>query len=238
MSESRDTRLAGERLARCLGAMRDHAVDALLLSRAANMRYACGARRIYSSGTRPFAPTCLVTAPGDVHVLGVGDAGVPAHVAAGNRHAARWHADDVAATVTRILGGGRKRIGVDGMSVGQRAVLQSAMPDVEWVDGDAVMRGARAVKTATELEALAEADRIAGVVGDLLAGEFEPGMTPTGLRARAAGAVAGAGAVLAASPRVETGPGGLRAEIAVLVDGYAGEAVVVAPGQRAAEAGA
>ena len=56
-------------------------------------------------------------------------------------------------------------------------------------------------------------------------------MTATGLRATAAAAVAGAGAVLAASPRLEVGDG-LRAEVCLLVDGYAGEAAAVAPADR------
>ena len=136
MAETRDDRLHPARLARCLGAMREHDLDALVLSRAANVRYASGARRIYSAGTRPFSPACLVTAGGVVHVLGIGDAGVPAHVPAADRHLGRWHAADVAATLARIIGSGRLRVGVDGMSVAQRAVLEAALPAAVWADAD------------------------------------------------------------------------------------------------------
>ena len=237
MAESRDTRLHPGRLPRCLGAMREHDLDALVLSRAANVRYASGARRIYSAGTRPFSPACLVTAGGEVHVLGIGDAGVPEHVPAANRHPARWHAADVAATVARIIGGGRLRVGVDGMSVAQRAVLEAALPGAVWADADAAMSAARAAKTAGELEVLAEADRLAGDIVAMLVPQFEAGMAETGLRATAAAAVAGAGAVLAASPRLDLRDG-LRAEVCLLVDGYAGEAAAVAPAGRGAAADA
>ena len=237
MAESRDARLHPARLARCLDAMRERDIDALVLSRAANVRYASGARRIYSAGTRPFAPACVVTADGEVHVLGIGDAGVPAHVPAANRHRARWQATDVGATVARILGGGRLRVGVDGMSVGQRPVLEAALPGAVWADADAAMRAARAVKTAAELEVLAEADRFAGEVSGILLREFEAGVAETGLRATAAAAVAGVGAVLAVSPRLDLRDG-LCTEVCLLVDGYAGEAVVVAPADRSAAAAA
>jgi hypothetical protein len=50
--------------------------------------------------------------------------------------------------------------------------------------------------------------------------------------------VAGAGAVVAASPRLDVSGGGLGAEISLLVDGYAGEVAVVAPADRGAAAAA
>lgn len=40
---------------RCFAAMRDNDVDVLLLGREANSRYAAGARRLWFSGTRPYA---------------------------------------------------------------------------------------------------------------------------------------------------------------------------------------
>src|SRR5262249_11248259 len=75
------TRLRAQRRSRCLEAMERHGLDVLVLGRDANARYVAGARRLWTAGTRAFAPTCvLVRATGDVHLLSTWDDGIPEEI--------------------------------------------------------------------------------------------------------------------------------------------------------------
>ena len=60
------TRLRAERHARLLRAVREEQLDALVLGREANARYASGARRLWTAGSRPFGPGCVLLAETDV----------------------------------------------------------------------------------------------------------------------------------------------------------------------------
>ena len=77
--------MRARRRSRCLEAMERHGLDLLLLGREGNARYVSGARRLWTAGTRPFSPTCVVVrATGDVHLLSTWDDGIPAEIAREN----------------------------------------------------------------------------------------------------------------------------------------------------------
>src|SRR5580658_7955473 len=70
--------LRAARRRRALDAMDAHGIDALLLGREANARYVAGAQRLWTAGTRPFGPGCvLVRATGAVHLVSTWDEGIP-----------------------------------------------------------------------------------------------------------------------------------------------------------------
>src|SRR4051812_666695 len=74
-------RLRAARRARLLAAMADHDVDVLVLGRPASVAYASGARQLWTAGSRPFGPACVVVGEtGRVHLLSVDDDGVPPEV--------------------------------------------------------------------------------------------------------------------------------------------------------------
>ena len=50
-----------ERRARCLAQMDEHGIDVLVLGREANVRFASGARRLWTAGTRPFSRSLLTS---------------------------------------------------------------------------------------------------------------------------------------------------------------------------------
>ena len=63
-------------------AMADSDTDVLMLGRSGNSRWVTGAESLSVSGTRPFAPGCVVVRePASVHLLSITDEGVPPDIA-------------------------------------------------------------------------------------------------------------------------------------------------------------
>ena len=61
-----------EHLDRALAAMADAGIDALILGRAGNARFVSNAEVLSLTGTRPFAPGCVVVrTTGKVHLLSI-----------------------------------------------------------------------------------------------------------------------------------------------------------------------
>src|SRR5262245_38352022 len=84
--------LRRERLQRVLAEMERRDLDVLLLGREANARFAAGARRLWTAGTRPFAPGCvIVRATEDVHLLSVWDDGIPAEIPNDHIYGISWN---------------------------------------------------------------------------------------------------------------------------------------------------
>src|SRR5438270_8996438 len=153
---------------RVLREMAAHGVDVLLLGREANARYVSGARRLFLAGERAFAPGCVVVREtGAVHLLSATDFGIPAEVPRDNLYAPSWNPATVVGRVTAIPGVNRARtIGVDGLT----PLFEALLPDAELVDGEAVMRTARRVKTPAEIALIRAA---ATVAASMVAAAFE-----------------------------------------------------------------
>src|SRR5439155_22686907 len=139
-------------------------VDVLLLGREANARYAGGVPRLWTSGTRPFAPGCVVVrATEAVHLLSTWDDGVPDDIPHDHLFAFTWNPMNLVGSVARIPGVGEaRRVGVDGMSPLFAQLLPNAAPHAELVDGQRIMRRVRRVKSDAEVACINDALAVAG----------------------------------------------------------------------------
>jgi Xaa-Pro dipeptidase len=134
-------------------------VDLLVLGREANARYVSGANRLWLAGTRPFAPSCvLVGATGALHLLSVTDDGVPSDIPREHLYPISWNpANLVAAVAAAVAGTAVRRVGVDGMSPLFALLFRAAFPDAELVDGEALVRAVRRVKSDEDVAGIRDA---------------------------------------------------------------------------------
>ncbi len=148
-------RLRDERRARCLAAMAANDLDVLVLGREGNGRYVSGARRLWTAGTRPFAPaTVLVRETQEVFLMSTWDDGIPDDIALDHLYALSWNPMSFVDALTRAGVGSARRVGIDGMSPMFRALLPMAMPSAAFVDAQSVMREVRMCKTSDEIQCL------------------------------------------------------------------------------------
>ena len=76
-----DAALRRARRSRVLDEMEAAGIDLLVLGREGNARYVSGAPRLWTAGSHPFGPGCvLVRATGAVHFLSTWDEGVPEEI--------------------------------------------------------------------------------------------------------------------------------------------------------------
>jgi Xaa-Pro dipeptidase len=187
---------AAEHRERVRAAMDAADVDLLVLGREANARYVSGANRLWLAGTRPFAPSCvLVGATGALHLLNVTDDGVPSDIPRAHLYPISWNpANLVAAVAAAADGVAVRRIGVDGMSPLFALLFRGAFPDAELVDGEALLRAVRRIKSVEDVAAIRDAVAVTeaalatvrdaarpGVDAVTLAGVFEERMGALGV---------------------------------------------------------
>jgi Xaa-Pro aminopeptidase len=156
-------RMRALRRSRCLEAMERHGLDLLLLGREANARYVSGARRLWTAGTRPFAPGCVVVrATGDVHLLSTWDDGIPAEIPRENLFGVTWNPLNLVTAVKAAAAPDvTRRIGVDSMTPLFARLLSSAFPAAEIVDASAALWSARSTKLADEIACIRTAVAVA-----------------------------------------------------------------------------
>jgi len=153
------------RRTRVLAAMREHGLDACLFGREANVRYACGARRLWTAQSRPFSPTCVIVRDTEaIHLLSFSASaeGIPEELRPDDVFPVTWNpqrfADHVAATPGLREA---RRVGVDGMTPAFRRLLEALSPGVEWVPAEPVMRALRRRKLPEEVACIRTAAAIA-----------------------------------------------------------------------------
>jgi Xaa-Pro aminopeptidase len=179
-------RLRRERLERLCAEMEREQLDALLLGREANARYASGARRLWTAGMRPFGPGCAVLREGpEVHLLSTWDEGIPPEIPREHLLQTTWDPARLAERLARIPGlAGARRVGVDGMTPLFERLLPAALPGAQWVDASPALQRARARKTPDELECLRTALAVAeGALAAVVPG-IRPGADERALRGR------------------------------------------------------
>jgi Xaa-Pro aminopeptidase len=229
-------------LKRVLDAMARDDVDVLLLGREGNARYVSGTARLFLATERPFAPGCVVVRPtGAVHLLSVGvPAGWEAD-AVGRLYPITWNPGALVGGIAALPGvAGARRVGVDGMTPLFEQILGACFADATLVDGEALVRAARRVKTADELDAIRAAIAVAHDVMAAARGAARSGASERGVVAVAMEAMARAGVATASfEPVVRRVHGVTAIDVGVLRDGWEGglartEPDISAPGEHVA----
>lgn len=172
-------RLRAQRRRAVLAAMAEAGLDVLVLGREDNARYVSGARRLWTSGTRPFGPGCVVVADGGrVHLLSTWTDGVPAEIPFDACYGLSWDGATVASRLAAIDGVARAtRIGVDGMTVGAARLLGHVAPHATVVDAGVLLARVRAVKHPDELACLRTAVAAAESAAVAAGEHLSPGHT-------------------------------------------------------------
>jgi Xaa-Pro aminopeptidase len=119
-------------------------LDAMVLGREANARLVADTRRLYLSGSRAFAPGCVVVGE-EVYVLANSDDAVPGGFPRDHLFGITWNPEKLAVALAAIPGlRDARRIGVDGMTPMMYALLTSVAPNCELVDAEEVLQQLRA----------------------------------------------------------------------------------------------
>lgn len=149
-------RLRRERRQRLLEAMAAAGVDVLMLGRPSNVAFASGARQLWTSGTRPFSPACVVVAAtGRVHLLSTWDEGVPDEIPHGDLFGLSWNPSVSIARLRSIDGlSTATRVATDGWGTGTPSLVSALCPDAQVHDGAQVLRQARGAKSPDEMACL------------------------------------------------------------------------------------
>ena len=130
------TRLRQERRRRLFDAMDAARLDAVVLGRSGNVRYASGARQLWRAGTFPFAPVCVVVRSTErVHLLSVWDEGIPPEIGHEDLYGMFWNPAHLLAALGAIPGlAASRRVGTDSLSPFFAQVLPTVVPTAELAD--------------------------------------------------------------------------------------------------------
>lgn len=206
---------------RVLDAMASAGIDVLVLGRQDNAGYACGMRRLWTAGTRPFGAGCIVVgSTRRVHALSSWDDGIEPPMSFDDLYPLTWNPRIMAASMASIEGLSEARhIGVDELTPSFRRAAASFAPEAEVVAVDDLMAGVRRHKLPGEVEAIGRACAAAwvGVAAALGTPEHDdPGRA-------AIKALAGRGVTVPSSGvRTERRDRGLVVDIGVICDLYEG----------------
>jgi Xaa-Pro aminopeptidase len=169
---------------RVLAAMAAQGVDLLLLGRQGNARYVAGHRPIWRAVVTPWAPFAALRSDGAVHLLHTTwDDGVPEEIPRENLSGLSWNPRVIVGDIAGIPGlAEARRIATDGMSGGLGMLLGHLAADAELVDGEALMRSVRAVKSPDEVECLRTSIALTEGALTAAAAEIGPGVDPARLK--------------------------------------------------------
>ena len=206
---------------RVLDAMSDAGIDILVLGRQDNAGYACGMRRLWTAGTRPFGAGCIVVgATPRIHALSSWEAGIESPMTLDDLYPLTWNPRIMAASMAGVGGLAEAgRIGVDELTPSFRRAAAGFAPRAEIVPADDLMARVRHHKFPGEIEAISRACAAAWV-GVYAALGASGGPDPA---AAAIEALAGVGVTVPSSGvHVERRGEGLAIDIGVLRALYEG----------------
>jgi Xaa-Pro dipeptidase len=234
--------LRAARRRRVLAAMDEHDIDALLLGREANARYVAGAQRLWTAGTRPFGPGCVVVrGSGAIHLVSTWDEGIPDDIPHDHLFGITWNPGNLLAWLQGIDGlAGARRIGTDSLTPRFARLLPKIFPSADLVDAEPALEAARRIKAPEEIDAIRTALAVAQTALAAAVTEVRPGVSERHLAAVFMDAMARQGvttpatqhvAWIASSPRrasrsgtQTTGADDLVAfDAGVVAGGYVGE---------------
>jgi Xaa-Pro aminopeptidase len=158
-----DDALRLARRARVLDGMEEADIDVLVVGREANARYVSGAPRLWTAGSRPFGPGCvLVRATGSVHLLSTWDEGIPDDIPHENLYGISFNALNFLKVLQGIEGAATARtVATDALTPSAAQLLPKAFPSAELIDAEPLLRQARRVKTTGEVDAIRAAVSVA-----------------------------------------------------------------------------
>jgi Xaa-Pro aminopeptidase len=154
-------------------------LDVLVLGRPASISYATGSRQLWTAGTRPFGPGCVVVrAPGKVHILATWDEGVPPEITHDELFGLSWNPAILMSRVQSIPGlEGARRVGTDGWAPGIDEMGAALFPGAELVDANPLLDRVRVPKTADEIACIVIAGGIAESALTAMIAALQPGVT-------------------------------------------------------------
>lgn len=172
-------RLRVERRRRLIDGMDEAGVDVLVLGQGPNVIYASGYRPLWTAGSRPFAPSCVVFRSDErIHLLSTWDEGVPADIDRSRLFGLSWNPKVAAERLSAVPGlADARRIGVDGTSSSFSALVSRLAPSAEVVDARDLLRTARGVKTVDELACIETACAVAEAGLEAMVVQCRPGTT-------------------------------------------------------------
>jgi Xaa-Pro aminopeptidase len=219
-----------------LDAMDARDVDVLLLGREANARFVSGAERLFLAGERAFAPGCVVARGArDVYLLSTGDAGIPPEVARANLYPLSWNPANLFGRIAALPGvAGARRVGVDGLTPLFEQLIGAFFAGAELVDGEALLRDVRRVKTPDDVALVRAAITVAEhVMADARAAAHD-GAPDAAIVAVAMASMASHGVTTAAfEPVVRRTSDVVAIDIGVLRHGWEGGLARTTPGAPA-----
>jgi Xaa-Pro aminopeptidase len=214
---------------RVFDAMATAGFDVLVLGRRDSVAYATGARSLWTAGTRPFGPACvLVESPRSTHILSSWDEGIPPEIPFDHLYGVTWNGAILAGALAGIPGlAAASRIGVDALSLGIERMVRRLAPEAALVPADDLMRAVRALKLPAEVARIRAAVAVARLGMEAAGAAVADGAGSTVVRAAALAAVAGLGVTVPTSGVAVTQPGpgagsAAHVDIGLLVDGYEG----------------
>ena len=178
-------RLRRQRRLRLFDALAAEGMDALVLGRPANVRYASGARQLWRAGSAPFGPACVVVRETKrVHLLSVWDEGIPPEIEHEDLYPLTWNPANLLAALKAIPGlATARRLGTDGLNPMSAQLLHNVAPSAELVDAAPALWRARRTKTSDELACLRTAAALAEAALQGMRERVEPGVSERGLLA-------------------------------------------------------
>jgi Xaa-Pro dipeptidase len=146
----------------CLTEMERRGIDALVLGREANARAVSGADRLWLSGTRPFAPGCVVVRKtAGVHLLANSNDGFE-EFPTDHLYPVTWNPAKLLGALRAIPGlTDARTVGVDGMSPAMDALFGELLPRAELADAGPIFAEVWRVPSADKVQAVEEAARVA-----------------------------------------------------------------------------
>ena len=224
-----DAELRSARRDRVFDTMATAGLDVLVLGRGDSVAYATGVRSLWTAGSRPFGPACvLVEAARSIHLLSSWDEGVPPEVPFEHLYGVTWNGAILAGALAAIPGlATATRVGVEALSPGFERMARRLAAAAELVPADDLMRAVRALKLPAEVARIRASVTVADAAMEVAGVALTGGGGPAAARVAALEAAARRGVTVPTSGVVvwPAGPAdGARfhVDVGFLVDGYEG----------------
>jgi Xaa-Pro dipeptidase len=224
-----DAELRAGRRDRVFDAMATAGLDVLVLGHRDSVAYVTGARSLWTAGSRPFGPACvLVESVRSVHMLSSWDEGIPPEIPFDHLYGVTWNGAVLAGALAGIPGlAAARRIGVEALSPGFEHMARRLAAEAELLPADNLMRAVRALKLPAEVARIRAAVAVARAGMEAAGAALADGAGLTGARVAALEAAAGRGVTVPTSgvavTQVATAArSAAQVDIGLLVDGYEG----------------